>query len=229
MPPRPAGSGSRPSPAPPCHRASWIIERNQSDRMWFFIRDAVVAVVVRRAEAAVDLGGRGRRIRAGGRARRSCPWSRRSWGLTVSGNGVDTCANRRRARGDPVLAARVRARPEGRVLRRRGSGESSTSNRRGSSRRSSVSVDGELAVACVPVSAQLDLKALGKARQARGQGATRQKVTGYVSGGHEPRSASGKRLPTHVDASALEHETILVNGGRRGLQLELDPRDPRAG
>ena len=86
-----------------------------------------------------------------------------------------------------------------------------------------VSVDGELHVACVPVSAQLDLKALGKrARLADKEQASR--ATGYVTGGTSPLGQR-KRLPTHVDASALEHETILVNGGRRGLQLELDPNE----
>jgi Cys-tRNA(Pro)/Cys-tRNA(Cys) deacylase len=86
-----------------------------------------------------------------------------------------------------------------------------------------VSVDGELAVACVPVSAQLDLKALGKRTQLAEKGQA-QTATGYVSGGTSPLGQR-KRLPTHIDSSALEHETILVNGGRRGLQLELDPRD----
>jgi Cys-tRNA(Pro)/Cys-tRNA(Cys) deacylase len=86
-----------------------------------------------------------------------------------------------------------------------------------------VSVDGELAVACVPVPTQLDLKALGKRAQLADKGQA-QKVTGYVSGGTSPLGQR-KRLPTHIDASALEHETILVNAGRRGLQLELDPRD----
>jgi Cys-tRNA(Pro)/Cys-tRNA(Cys) deacylase len=86
-----------------------------------------------------------------------------------------------------------------------------------------VSVDGQLAVALVPVTAQLDLKALGKrARMAdKGQAQT---ATGYVSGGTSPLGQR-RRLPTHVDESALEHGTILVNAGRRGLQMELDPRD----
>jgi Cys-tRNA(Pro)/Cys-tRNA(Cys) deacylase len=86
-----------------------------------------------------------------------------------------------------------------------------------------VSVDGELAVACVPVPRQLDLKALGK-RARLADKAQAQRVTGYVSGGTSPLGQR-KRLPTHIDSSALEHATILVNGGRRGLQLELDPRD----
>jgi Cys-tRNA(Pro)/Cys-tRNA(Cys) deacylase len=86
-----------------------------------------------------------------------------------------------------------------------------------------VSVDGELAVACVPVPQQLDLKALGKRASLADKGHA-QRVTGYVSGGTSPLGQR-RRLPTHLDASALEHETILVNGGRRGLQIELDPRD----
>lgn len=86
-----------------------------------------------------------------------------------------------------------------------------------------VSVDGELRVACVPVTAQLDLKALGKRAQLADKGRA-QRATGYVTGGTSPLGQR-RRLPTHLDASALEHETILVNAGRRGLQMELDPRD----
>jgi Cys-tRNA(Pro)/Cys-tRNA(Cys) deacylase len=86
-----------------------------------------------------------------------------------------------------------------------------------------VSVDGVLAVAMVPVSSQLDLKALGK-RAALADRSRAHAATGYVAGGTSPLGQR-KRLPTHLDASAFEHETILVNAGRRGLQMELDPRD----
>jgi Cys-tRNA(Pro)/Cys-tRNA(Cys) deacylase len=54
--------------------------------------------------------------------------------------------------------------------------------------------------------------------------ASAERATGYVAGGISPLGQR-RRLPTSVDASALEHETILVSAGRRGLQVELDPRD----
>ena len=86
-----------------------------------------------------------------------------------------------------------------------------------------VSIDGALAVALVPVAAQLDLRALGK-RSRLADRADAERATGYVTGGISPLGQR-RRLPTHVDASALDHETILVSAGRRGLQIELDPRD----
>jgi Cys-tRNA(Pro)/Cys-tRNA(Cys) deacylase len=87
-----------------------------------------------------------------------------------------------------------------------------------------VDLDGRLAVAVVPVEAQLDLKALGGKRSAMAEGKLVERTTGYVLGGVSPLGQR-KRLPTTVDASALEHETIYVSAGRRGLELELDPRD----
>jgi Cys-tRNA(Pro)/Cys-tRNA(Cys) deacylase len=86
-----------------------------------------------------------------------------------------------------------------------------------------VAIDGALAVACVPAAAQLDLKALGK-RATLADKAHAERATGYVSGGISPLGQR-RRLPTHVDASALEQDTVLVSAGRRGLQIELDPRD----
>jgi Cys-tRNA(Pro)/Cys-tRNA(Cys) deacylase len=86
-----------------------------------------------------------------------------------------------------------------------------------------VSLDGSLALALVPAARQLDLRALGKRAQLA-ERADAERTTGYVAGGISP--LGGRRpLPTLVDESALEHETILVSAGRRGLQIELDPRD----
>jgi Cys-tRNA(Pro)/Cys-tRNA(Cys) deacylase len=51
-----------------------------------------------------------------------------------------------------------------------------------------------------------------------------ERATGYVIGGISPLGQR-RRLPTVVDSSALDWETILVSAGRRGLQLELRPQD----
>jgi Cys-tRNA(Pro)/Cys-tRNA(Cys) deacylase len=86
-----------------------------------------------------------------------------------------------------------------------------------------VSVDGALTVAVLPVRAQLDLRSLGK-RAALADERAAERATGYVSGGISPLGQR-RRLPTILDASALECETIYVSAGRRGLELELAPGD----
>ena len=87
-----------------------------------------------------------------------------------------------------------------------------------------VEVDGKLGVAVVPVAAQLDLKALGGKRSALARREAAERATGYVLGGISPLGQR-KRLPVVLDASALAHKTVHVSAGRRGLELELDPRD----
>jgi Cys-tRNA(Pro)/Cys-tRNA(Cys) deacylase len=86
-----------------------------------------------------------------------------------------------------------------------------------------VAVDDGHVFTLVPVAAQLNTKAVGKrARLANPDDAHR--ITGYVRGGTSVLG-SRKALPVLLDESALEHVTIVVNGGRRGVQLELAPRD----
>lgn len=91
-----------------------------------------------------------------------------------------------------------------------------------------VAVDGRLALAIVPAAGELDLKRLADALDGRqatmAKPAEAERATGYVIGGISP--LGGRRaLPTVLDASALDHEAILVSAGRRGLHLELDPSD----
>jgi Cys-tRNA(Pro)/Cys-tRNA(Cys) deacylase len=86
-----------------------------------------------------------------------------------------------------------------------------------------VSVDGELRVFVVPADRQLDLRAVGK-RAELADRARAERATGYVAGGISPLGQR-RALPTVVDPSALEWESILVSAGRRGLQIELRPQD----
>ena len=86
-----------------------------------------------------------------------------------------------------------------------------------------VSRDGDFVVCIVPAAEKLHLQALGK-RAAMAPMDRAEKVTGYVAGGISPLGQR-KRLPTLVDASATEFETIYVSAGRRGLEIELAPGD----
>jgi Cys-tRNA(Pro)/Cys-tRNA(Cys) deacylase len=86
-----------------------------------------------------------------------------------------------------------------------------------------VAVDGGHVFALVPVAARLDTRAVGK-RARMADPADVQRVTGYVKGGTSV--LGGRRsLPVLLDVSALEHEAIILNAGRRGLQMQLAPED----
>ena len=83
-----------------------------------------------------------------------------------------------------------------------------------------------LAVAIVPVTTTVDLKAVAKALGVKkvsvAKPADAERSTGMVVGGISP-IGQRKRLDTVLDDSAMDHERVFVSGGRRGLELELAP------
>ena len=89
-------------------------------------------------------------------------------------------------------------------------------------------VDGALVVGVVPVTGDLDLKALAHAaggkRATLADRAAAERSSGYVRGGISPLGQR-KRLPTVVDDSALNLDVMYVSAGRRGLQVSLRPAD----
>lgn len=91
-----------------------------------------------------------------------------------------------------------------------------------------ASLDRRLVVGVVPVAGRLDLKALARAlggrRAVMAEVDEAERATGYVVGGISP-IGQRRRHPTVLDASALQHPTIWVSGGRRGLDVELAPAD----
>jgi Cys-tRNA(Pro)/Cys-tRNA(Cys) deacylase len=89
-------------------------------------------------------------------------------------------------------------------------------------------VDGRLVVGVVPVTGQLDLKALAAAAGGKkakmADPAAAQRATGYVLGGISPLGHRS-RLPVVIDASASTFETVFCSAGRRGLEVEVAPGD----
>jgi Cys-tRNA(Pro)/Cys-tRNA(Cys) deacylase len=86
----------------------------------------------------------------------------------------------------------------------------------------------ELVCAAIPSDARLSLKALAAAaagkRAEMADPVKAERSTGFVVGGISPFGQK-RRLRCFLDASAVSQDEIVVNGGRRGLQMALAPAD----
>lgn len=92
-----------------------------------------------------------------------------------------------------------------------------------------VQLDGkELAVGIIPVEEKLSMKLIAKSAKAKkavmADPALVEKTTGYVLGGVSPLGQK-KRLKTFIDDSAEGFNSIFVSAGKRGLDIELTPKD----
>jgi len=91
----------------------------------------------------------------------------------------------------------------------------------------------EVVCVLVPSDREVSLKRVSLKRLAAAAGAKdaamlppaeAERITGYHVGGISP---FGQRRPVRVliEEAALAHPTVIVNGGRRGLQIEIAPDD----
>ncbi|WP_154572510.1 Cys-tRNA(Pro) deacylase [Baileyella intestinalis] len=87
--------------------------------------------------------------------------------------------------------------------------------------------DNELYVFVVPVSGELDLKKAAAAAGVKKVEMIHVKeifnLTGYLRGGCSPIGMK-KQYPTFIDETAILFDKIYISGGKRGLQIIIDPQ-----
>ena len=89
-------------------------------------------------------------------------------------------------------------------------------------------VDGKPVCVVVPSDREVSMKKLaaafgGKAAKMM-RPADAERLTGYHVGGISPFGQK-KRVPVAIEEAALGHASVFLNGGQRGLQVELAPQD----
>jgi Cys-tRNA(Pro)/Cys-tRNA(Cys) deacylase len=88
--------------------------------------------------------------------------------------------------------------------------------------------DHEIVCALIASDREMNLKKLANAAGAKSAAmlppAEAERVTGFRVGGISPFGQK-RRVRVFIDQAAIAHEKIMVNGGRRGLQIELPPSE----
>lgn len=89
-------------------------------------------------------------------------------------------------------------------------------------------VDGKPVCVIVPSDREVSMKKLASAFKGKSANmmkpADAERLTGFVVGGISPFGQK-KQVPTAIEEEALAHEAVYMNGGQRGLQVRLAPRD----
>ena len=89
-------------------------------------------------------------------------------------------------------------------------------------------VDGKPVCVIVPSDREVSMKKLASAFKGKSANmmkpADAERLTGFVVGGISPFGQK-KQVPTAIEEAALAHEAVYRNGGQRGLQVRLAPRD----
>lgn len=93
-------------------------------------------------------------------------------------------------------------------------------------------VDGRTVCVLLPSDRQASLKRVAAAMKGKSaemmRPADAERVTGYLVGGVSPFGQK-RRHPAIVDASAMAFDQVFLNGGGRGVQVRLSPKDLVAG
>ncbi len=89
-------------------------------------------------------------------------------------------------------------------------------------------VDGKPACVIVPSDREVSMKKLaaalgGKSAQMM-KPADAERLSGYKVGGISPFGQARTR-PTVIEEQSMAHDFVFINGGQRGLQVRLRPRD----
>src|SRR5688572_22812664 len=89
-------------------------------------------------------------------------------------------------------------------------------------------LDGKPVCVVVPSDREVSMKKLAAAFGGKSASmmkpADAERATGYHVGGISPFGQK-KQVPTAIEAGAMTHDYVYMNGGQRGLQVRLSPRD----
>ncbi|KIQ04724.1 prolyl-tRNA synthetase [Agrobacterium tumefaciens] len=92
-------------------------------------------------------------------------------------------------------------------------------------------VDGKAVCVVVPSDREVSMKRLAAAFGGKSahmmKPADAERATGYHVGGISPFGQK-KQVPTAIEIQSMGHDLVYMNGGQRGLQVRLSPKDAQS-